>query len=141
MQKYFNYYYFYGMFKNLKIIELAGVLAGSDVGMFFAELGAKVIKIENAKTGGDMTRKWKLPTENPEAKTSVYFSAVNYHKQYLFKDLSNPTDQAEIHRLIESADIVLTNFKKGSDQKFRMDYKTLSALNPGFIYASISGFD
>ena len=56
MQDYFNFYYFYGMFKTLKVIELAGVLAGPTVGMFFAELGAKVIKIENAKTGGDMTR-------------------------------------------------------------------------------------
>ena len=129
------------MFKSLKVIELAGVLAGPAVGMFFAELGAEVIKIENAKTGGDMTRKWKLPSEDPNAKTSAYFSAVNYHKQYLFKDLSNPQDQAEIHRLIESADIVLTNFKKGSDQKFKMDYKTLSALNPGLIYGRISGFD
>jgi crotonobetainyl-CoA:carnitine CoA-transferase CaiB-like acyl-CoA transferase len=129
------------MFKKLKIIEIAGVLAGPAVGMFFAELGAEVIKIENAKTGGDMTRKWKLPSENPNAKTSAYFSAVNYHKQYLFKDLSNPADQAEIHRLIKSTDVVLTNFKKGSDQKFKMDYETLSALNPGLIYASISGFD
>jgi len=129
------------MLKNLKVIELAGVLAGPAVGMFFAELGAEVIKIENAKTGGDMTRKWKLPSEDPKAKTSAYFSAVNYHKQYLFKDLSNPADQAEIHRLIESADIVLTNFKKGSDQKFKMDYKTLSTINPGLIYGSISGFD
>lgn len=141
MQEYFNYYYFYGMFKNLKVIELAGVLAGPAVGMFFAELGAEVIKVENAKTGGDMTRKWKLPSENPNAKTSAYFSAVNYHKNFLFKDLSDPIDQNEIHNLIKSADIVLTNFKKGSDQKLGMDYKTLSSLNTRLIYASISGFE
>ena len=129
------------MFENLKVIELAGVLAGPSVGMFFAELGAEVIKVENAKTGGDMTRKWKLPSEDPKAKTSAYFSAVNYNKKYIFKDLSNPDDQQEIHDLIKSADIVLTNFKKGSDKKFNMDYKTLSAMNPSLIYGSISGFN
>jgi len=128
------------MFKNLKVIELAGVLAGPAVGMFFAELGAEVIKIENAKTGGDMTRKWKLPSENPDATISAYFSSVNCYKKYLFKNLQNPADRQEIYRLIESADIVLTNFKKGSDEKFKMDYKTLSALNPRLIYGSITGF-
>ena len=50
------------IFKNLKVIELANVLAGPAVGMFFAELGAKVIKIENKSAGGDVTRSWKLPT-------------------------------------------------------------------------------
>ena len=55
------------IFKNIRVIELASVLAGPAVGMFFSELGAKVIKVENATTKGDVTRRWKLPTENPNA--------------------------------------------------------------------------
>ena len=47
-------------FKDLLVVELASVLAGPAVGMFFAELGAKVIKIENKVTEGDVTRRWKL---------------------------------------------------------------------------------
>ena len=47
---------------DLLVVELASVLAGPDVGMFFAEMGAKVIKIENKKTHGDVTRKWKTPS-------------------------------------------------------------------------------
>ena len=128
------------MFKDLKVIELAGVLAGPAVGMFFAELGAKVIKIENSKTGGDMTRKWKLPEEDPEASISAYFSAVNCYKNHIFKNLADPADRKEIHRMISDADIVITNFKKGSDVKYKMDYATLKALNPSLIYASIAGF-
>jgi len=54
------------LFKELKIVELASVLAGPAVGQFFAELGATVIKIENKKTGGDVTRKWRLPNEDKE---------------------------------------------------------------------------
>ena len=51
------------IFSNLKVIELAGVLAGPSVGVFFSELGAKVIKIENKKTQGDVTRTWKISSE------------------------------------------------------------------------------
>ena len=50
--------------KGLRIIELSTVLAGPAVGMFFAELGAQVLKIENKTTGGDVTRTWKLTTED-----------------------------------------------------------------------------
>ena len=45
---------------GLLVVETASVLAGPAVGMFFSELGARVIKLENAKSGGDITRKWKL---------------------------------------------------------------------------------
>lgn len=128
------------MFSKLKVIELASVLAGPAVGSFFAELGAEVIKVENKRSGGDMTRGWKLSSEDPEARVSAYFSAVNYHKSYLEKDLSNEKDQEEIHRLIEGADIVIVNFKKNSAEKLKMDYQSLSALNPSLIYASVEGF-
>ena len=69
------------LFKNLKVIELASVLAGPSAGMFFAELGAKVIKVENKKNGGDVTRSWKLASEDPNHPFSAYYSSVNYGKQ------------------------------------------------------------
>ena len=50
-----------GIFSNLVVLELAGVLAGPSVGQFFAELGARVIKLENPSTHGDVTRTWKMP--------------------------------------------------------------------------------
>ena len=65
----------------MKIIELASVLAGPSVGMFFAELGADVIKVENKLTGGDVTRFWKLPTESPDNSISAYYASVNYKKE------------------------------------------------------------
>jgi crotonobetainyl-CoA:carnitine CoA-transferase CaiB-like acyl-CoA transferase len=67
-------------FADLKVIELAGVLAGPSAGLFFAELGATVIKVENPKTNGDVTRSWKLQTENNESKSSAYYWSVNTHK-------------------------------------------------------------
>jgi len=62
MNSFSNHY-----FKGLKVVELASVLAGPSVGLFFAELGAEVIKIENKKTGGDVTRSWKLPSEDKKS--------------------------------------------------------------------------
>jgi crotonobetainyl-CoA:carnitine CoA-transferase CaiB-like acyl-CoA transferase len=128
------------IFKDLKVVELAGVLAGPTVGAFFAELGAKVIKVENPLTLGDVTRSWKLPSESKAEKNSAYYCSVNLLKKVIFADLSNPKANSKIQHLIESADVLIVNFKKGDDAKFGMDYKQLSALNPGLIYASITGF-
>lgn len=128
------------MWENLKVVELAGVLAGPSVGMFFAELGAQVIKIENSVTSGDMTRKWKLPSESKTSNVSAYFSSVNYHKSYITLNLKNEEDRKIVHQHIKEADIVLTNFKPGSAEKFQMDFDFLKQLNPILIYGEITGF-
>lgn len=128
------------MFKNLTVVELAAVLAGPAVGLFFAELGARVIKIENKRTGGDMTRHWKNPLEDPDASISAYYSSVNWNKETLMLDLKSPEAQQQVHALIANADIVISNFKAGSAEKMRMDYKTLKSINPRIIYGYISGF-
>ena len=127
--------------KNLKIVELASVLAGPAVGMFFAELGAEVIKIENKTTGGDVTRSWKLPSENPADEGSAYFYSVNYHKQHLFLDLQSSEDRAKVHEILRGADVVISNFKKSSAVKMGMDYETVKKLNPTIIYGQIYGLD
>ena len=128
------------LFKNLKVVELASVLAGPAVGMFFAELGAEVIKIENATTGGDVTRKWKLPTESPNASQSAYYSSVNWNKQTIFADLTTETDQTKIHDLIKTADIIISNFNHQSAQKLKMDYDTLQKINPKLIFAQLTAY-
>jgi crotonobetainyl-CoA:carnitine CoA-transferase CaiB-like acyl-CoA transferase len=128
------------IFKDLKVIELAGVLAGPSVGFFFAELGAKVIKIENPKTKGDVTRSWKLKSEDPQDDTSSYFWSVNALKEIIFLDLSVEKDLGRFYELIKDCDIVITNYKYGDDEKLKVDYKTLSAIHPRLIYASVNGF-
>ena len=128
------------MLSDLKVIELASVLAGPDVGMFFAEMGAKVIKVENKSTKGDVTRSWKLATESKEASVSAYFSAINYNKEYVFYDLKDQTDKQEVLDLIKDADIVIANFKPGADIQLGMDYKSLKKLNPTLIYGEINGY-
>lgn len=129
------------IFKGIKVVELAGVLAGPMAGMYFAELGAEVIKVENPKTGGDVTRSWKLTSEDKEARVSAYFSSVNYRKKYLFLDLSQSDHINEVYREIKDADIVISNYKEGDDYKFGLDYERLKTINPGLIHAQLNGFD
>lgn len=127
-------------FKELKVVELASVLAGPSVGLFFAEQGARVLKVENKKTGGDVTRTWKLASENPESSVSAYFSSVNFKKNYLYLDLSDKQDYQNLLNELQDTDILITNFKKGDDLKFQLDYGTLKKLNPRLIYGEISGY-
>lgn len=125
---------------SLKIVELASVLAGPAVGQFFSELGAEVIKIENKTTGGDVTRRWKGPTEAPEAPDSAYYHSVNYGKEVYFLDLRQEADRACAEAWIAKADVVISNFKPASARRLEMDYERLSALNPRVIYAELYAF-
>jgi crotonobetainyl-CoA:carnitine CoA-transferase CaiB-like acyl-CoA transferase len=127
-------------FSDLKVIELAGVLAGPSAGLFFAELGATVIKIENPKTGGDVTRSWKLQSENKADKTSAYYWSVNAGKELVFLDLSIDESLITFYELVKAADIIITNYKLGDDLKLKVDYQTLKKINSTLIYASINGF-
>ena len=128
------------MLSNLKVIELASVLAGPDVGMFFSELGAEVIKIENKLLNGDVTRKWKSANEDKNTNVSAYFSSVNWNKKHLFLNLTDKVDKQKVYNLIASADIVITNFKPGDDTKLGMDYSTLKNHNSSLIYGVINGY-
>lgn len=127
------------IFNNLKVVELASVLAGPSVGMFFAELGAEVTKFENKLAGGDVTRNWRVSSESKEG-LSAYFCSINYHKNYEQVDYNDSNDLARVLRVIEQADIVICNFKEGYDKKFGLDYESLKSRNPSLIYSQLGGY-
>ena len=127
-------------FEGLKVVELASVLAGPAVGMFFAELGAEVIKVENPLTGGDVTRRWKLPNESPDAALSAYYCCVNYQKKVRFINLKTTEGQAEVYALAKEADIVISNYTGRDAGKLGMSYEALARLNPRLIYAHLTAF-
>ena len=127
-------------FKDLKVVEFASVLAGPAVGMFFAELGAQVLKIENKKTAGDVTRRWRLPSENSEKSYSAYYCSVNYGKQSLLLNLEDATDKAEALAIAADADIIVSNFKEESARKMGLDYENIRQINPTVIFAHLSGY-
>jgi crotonobetainyl-CoA:carnitine CoA-transferase CaiB-like acyl-CoA transferase len=125
---------------GIKVLELASVLAGPSIGMFLAELGADVIKIENLITEGDVTRKWKLPTESSETDISGYFSCVNWGKKSLAIDISKCEGLNIIYELGKKSDIILASYKPGDAEKLMVDYSIFKDLNPKVIYAHITGY-
>ena len=128
------------MMRDLLVVETAGVLAGPAVGMFFAELGARVIKIENKCAGGDVTRRWKLPEEDPDSPVSAYFCSVNWGKDHRQMDLKEASDRATFDALLETADILITNHLAADAEKLGLQRERLRTLNPRLIHGHIKGF-
>jgi crotonobetainyl-CoA:carnitine CoA-transferase CaiB-like acyl-CoA transferase len=127
------------MFQGLKVLELASVLAGPSVGQFFAELGAEVIKVENTKTSGDVTRCWKSHGEDTDDR-SAYFCAVNWGKKSVALDLSSDSGRATVHRLAKRSDVVIASYKPGDAEKLGVDYTTLAQIRPDLIYGQVTGY-
>ncbi len=127
------------MLNTLKIIDASSVLAGPSVATFFAELGAEVIKIEHPKHP-DVTRSWKLPSEDSNSAVSAYFSSINYKKTYQKLNLKSEEDRNAFLKLTKSADILITNFKKGDTDKFGIKDELLLQNNPRLIHGKINGY-
>ncbi len=127
------------MFSGLKVVELASVLAGPLVGQFFAELGAEVIKVENTKTGGDVTRTWKASGEKA-GDISAYFSCCNWGKKSIAVDLSSQKGKEVVRKLVMRADLVIASFKPGDSDKLDVSYEALTGLNSRLIYGQITGY-
>lgn len=125
------------VFKDLVVIELASVLAGPSVGMFFRELGARVIKIENKKRGGDVTRKWKTPNEETPETESAYFYSINWKKEHVFLDLTDSNDYAKLVNYVSECDIVISNYLLDTAQKLKISAIDLAKYNTKMIYAQI----
>ncbi|WP_299821132.1 CoA transferase [uncultured Pontibacter sp.] len=128
------------VFKDLLVLELASVLAGPSVGQFFAELGAKVIKVENAATRGDVTRTWKLATEDNGTDTPAYFCAANWGKTALALNLTQQQELEQLYELVKEADLVIASYKPGDAEKLKVDFTTLQHINPRLIYGHITGY-
>lgn len=125
---------------GLKVLELASVLAGPSVGMFLAELGAEVTKIENPRTQGDVTRHWKQKNEKAESPYSAYFASVNWGKKHVFVDLKDADGAAQVREMASKTDVIISNYRTGQGERFGLDYESVKKTNAGVIYGHVSGF-
>ncbi len=121
---------------NLKVLELARILAGPWAGQILADLGADVIKVESPE--GDDTRKWGPPfVREGEA---AYFHSCNRGKRSVVIDFRAPEGQAAVKQLAAASDVLIENFKVGGLARYGLDYPTLARINPRLIYCSVTGF-
>jgi crotonobetainyl-CoA:carnitine CoA-transferase CaiB-like acyl-CoA transferase len=109
-----------GPLSGLRVIELARVLAGPWAGQTLSDLGADVIKIEAPK--GDDTRQWGPPfVVRGEDVSAAYFHGTNRGKKSIIIDFKTQKGQRELLKLIETADILIENFKVGGLSKYGLD--------------------
>jgi crotonobetainyl-CoA:carnitine CoA-transferase CaiB-like acyl-CoA transferase len=127
-----------GPLSGLRVLDLTRVLAGPTCTQMLGDLGAEVIKIERPEAGDD-TRGFAPPFW-PETTESAYFLGVNRNKKSVTLDMAKPEAQAILHRLLESTDILVENFKVGALAKYGLGWEQLRATYPRLIYCSITGF-
>jgi len=120
---------------GIRIVDLTRVVAGPFCTMMLGDMGAEVLKIEEPRHGDD-SRAWAPFLEG----TGSFFLALNRSKKSVALDLKTPEGAAALKRLIESADVLIENFRPGSLAELGFDYAAVSALNPRLIYCSISGY-
>jgi crotonobetainyl-CoA:carnitine CoA-transferase CaiB-like acyl-CoA transferase len=128
--------------KNIRVLELARILAGPWCGQLLADLGADVVKVERAGEGDD-TRQWGPPFvegKDGEHLGAAYFHACNRGKRCIEANFETPEGRAIVERLAKHADVVIENFKLGGLKKYGLDYASLKKLNPRLVYCSITGF-
>ena len=124
-----------GVFDGLKVLDFTHAYAGPFCTQILGDFGAKVIKVERLD-GGDQARGW-APFKN---NYSGYYASFNRGKRSLTVDIKTEEGQEILKKLIEEADVVCSNFKYGTLERYGLGYEQMKASNPEVIYVTNSGF-
>jgi crotonobetainyl-CoA:carnitine CoA-transferase CaiB-like acyl-CoA transferase len=134
-----------GPLADLLVVDLSRALAGPQATMMLGDLGARVIKIENPKSGDD-TRGWGPPFVQPDGDDdtsrteSTYFLSANRNKESVALDLKDEADREVLLDLVRRADILVENFRTGVLERLGLGIASLQDLNPRLVVLSITGF-
>jgi crotonobetainyl-CoA:carnitine CoA-transferase CaiB-like acyl-CoA transferase len=120
---------------GIRVIDMTQVMAGPFCCMLLGDMGADVIKVEPPE--GETTRQMDLRLAPG---VSAPFLAVNRNKRGITLDLKRPEAVAVLKRLVETADVLVENYRPGVTKRLGIDYDTLRLNNPRLVYCSISGF-
>jgi CoA:oxalate CoA-transferase len=123
--------------EGLRVIELAQMLAGPGAGMYLADQGAEVIKIEQRVYGDPARTHGTTPFLGNHSKT---FMTLNRNKRAMTLDIQKPEGRAILLRLLEDADVFIINFRPGVAERLGIGYQEISQLNPRLVYASVTAF-
>ncbi len=123
---------------GVRVIEVGQALAGPLAGVILADMGAEVIKIEKPD-GGDDARLWGPPF-GPDGETSLYFYSQNRNKRSVVLDLKVPADIEALHRLCETADILIQNLRPGVVDEIGIGPEAMLERHPRLVYCSIWAF-
>ena len=126
-----------GALEGVRILDMTIWQQGTSASAMLADLGADVIKIEEAERG-DPGR--GLHVIERVGGLSAYFQALNRGKRSIALDLKQPTARSVFFRLAEGADVFLTNYRPGVTERLGIGYKETAKANPAIIYVRASGY-
>jgi CoA:oxalate CoA-transferase len=130
-----------GPLAGVRVIEWAHAHMGPAGGMFLGDMGADVVHVE--RPDGDIMRRtvgtWGVSHMLPHGRNAI-FEDLSRNKRSLALDLSKPAGGRIMHGLVKHADVFLTNMRPAATVKHRLDYETLSQLNPRLIYCGATSF-
>ncbi len=124
--------------QDILVIDFSQYLSGPAASLKLADMGARVIKVEQPN-GGDPCRDLLMANVRLDG-TSSMFSAINRNKESIVVDLKNADEKARIMQLIAKADVLIQNFRPGVPERLGIDYESVKAINPGIVYGTISGY-
>ncbi len=124
--------------EGIRVIETASMVMVPSVGAIMAEYGAEVIKIE--PPDGDLNRRGHLIPGMPDHDHGYCFLPDNRNKKSLCVDLKDPAGRDILYRLVEGADVFLTNYRRKALERLAISYEALKEKNPRLIYAHGTGF-
>lgn len=122
--------------EGIRILDFTQFMAGPMATMLLSDLGAEVIKLENASTGGDNTRYGKVIQNG----ASSHYATRNRGKKSVAINMKDPKQKDLFLRLVKTADAVIENYKPGTMEKFGVTYDVLKEINPKITYVRISGY-
>ncbi len=124
--------------EGLLVVDLSQFLSGPYCSLRFADLGARVIKVER-KGAGDLSRQLYLSDTEIDGDSTI-FHAINRGKESIALDLKDPDDMAVLISLLGRADVMLQNFRPGVAERMGLGWEEMHALYPRLVYGSISGY-
>jgi formyl-CoA transferase len=125
--------------EGIRVLDMTNVLAGPFAAELLALCGAEVIKIENP-SGGDLARKLGCVTKLNQELMGTSFLAQNANKKSVTLNLKFDEAKEIFLKLVETADVVIENFRPGVMARLGLGYPALAARNPRLVYCAISGF-
>ncbi len=127
------------LLEGVRVLDLTNVISGPLCSYQLGMLGAEVIKIEVPRRG-DLARGMGCDSELIAAQMGDSFCAINAGKKSITLNLKDDEGRRIFKALVETADVVLENFRPGVMKKLGLDWETLKDINPGLVYCAISGF-
>lgn len=126
--------------RGLKMLDLTHMLSGPYGAMILSDLGADTVKVEPTQRGEGTRRLLELDPNNSINGMGAYFFTLNRNKRSVALDLKSASGLKAFYELVKAADIVINNFSAGVTKKLKIDFDTLSQINPRIITCTVTGF-